>query len=42
MLRSPSAIETSLLSIVSRHQLVASSFYVRIAGQMDGFCIALD
>ncbi len=36
------AVETSLLNIASLQQLVASSFYVRIAGQMDGFCIALD
>ena len=36
------AVETSLLNIGSLQQLVASSFYVRIAGQMDGFCIALD
>jgi uncharacterized protein len=36
------AVEISLLNIGSLQQLVASSFYVRIAGQMDGFCIALD
>jgi predicted GNAT superfamily acetyltransferase len=36
------AVETSLLDIASLRQLVASSFYIRIAGQMDGFCIALD
>jgi predicted GNAT superfamily acetyltransferase len=36
------AVETSLLNIASLQQLVTSSFYVRIAGQMDGFCIALD
>jgi predicted GNAT superfamily acetyltransferase len=41
-LNNESAVETSLLNIVSLQQLVASSFYVRIAGQMDGFCIALD
>jgi len=41
-LNNESALETSLLNIASLQQLVASSFYVRIAGQMDGFCIALD
>jgi hypothetical protein len=36
------AVETSSLDIASLQQLIASSFYVRIAGQMNGFCIALD
>ena len=36
------AVETSLLNIASLQQLVASSFYVRVSGQMNGFCIALD
>jgi len=36
------AVETSSLNIASLLQLVASSFYARIAGQMNGFCIALD
>ena len=36
------AVETSLLNIATLQQLVASSFLVCIAGQMDGFCIALD
>ena len=31
-LNNESAVETSLLNIVSLQQLVASSFYVRIAG----------
>jgi uncharacterized protein len=36
------AVETSLLDIASLRQLIGSSFYVRIAGRMDGFCISLD
>jgi uncharacterized protein len=36
------AVETSLLSIASLQQLVASSFYVRISGATNAFCIALD
>jgi len=36
------AVETSLLDMASLQQLVAWSFHVRIAGRMNGFCIALD
>ena len=36
------AVETSSLSIASLQALAASSFYVRISGQSDAFCIALD
>jgi predicted GNAT superfamily acetyltransferase len=41
-LNNESARETSLLNIASLQQLIAASFHVRIAGPMNGFCIALD
>jgi predicted GNAT superfamily acetyltransferase len=36
------AVETSLLSAASMQELIASSFYVRVAGKTEAFCIALD
>ena len=36
------AVETSALNMASLRQLIASSFYVRLSGQTDAFCIALD
>jgi predicted GNAT superfamily acetyltransferase len=36
------AVETSLLNTASLRQLIASSFCVRLSGQVDAFCIALD
>ena len=36
------AVETSVLNMASLRQLIASSFYVRLSGQADAFCIALD
>jgi predicted GNAT superfamily acetyltransferase len=36
------ALETSFLSPASMQELIASSFYVRVAGKTEAFCIALD
>jgi predicted GNAT superfamily acetyltransferase len=36
------AVETSFLSLASMQDLVALSFYARIAGDTEAFCIALD
>jgi predicted GNAT superfamily acetyltransferase len=36
------AVETSFLCLASMQELVALSFYTRIAGKTEAFCIALD
>jgi uncharacterized protein len=41
-LNNDSAVETSALDIASLRRLIVSSFYVRLSGQVDAFCIALD
>jgi uncharacterized protein len=41
-LNNASAVETSLLDADAMQALITSAFYIRIAGQCDAVCIALD